>query len=243
MFKKGVTVMKYFENPKSKKGGLNTGFYITVICCLVAVGAAAWFALSRSSSTVPQSDPQSKPDQSYNDPSSSYNDNEPSIQPPPTEQTQNPVIDVPYEEPIPEPEAEPKQALIMPVTGEIIKEFSDTALQFSATYCDLRLHTGLDIAAKNKTAVYASGDGTVKSVEESGALGNFVTIEHRDGIVFKYCGLETINVASGQKVTMGEAIGTVGTVPCECMDSEHLHLEAYIDGKAVSPMDIIGVLD
>lgn len=238
--------MKYFENPKSKKGGFNTGFYITVVCCLVAVGAAAWFALSRVGSNPTQKEPPSSqitPEESYNEPSDSYNDNTSSTQKPSTEQTQNPVEDIPYDETENQPEIEPIQALIMPVNGEIIKNFSDEVLQFSATYGDLRLHTGIDIAAKNKTAVIAAGDGTVKSVEESGAFGKIVVIEHRDGIIFKYCGLDNVTVANAQTVKMGEAIGTVGTVPCECVDEEHLHLEAYKNGSAVSPMEIIGVLE
>lgn len=235
--------MKYFENPKSQKRNKNTTFYITTVCCLIAVGAAAWFALSGNGAKI-QKQPESSnitPDQSYSEPPSSYNDNDPQNTPD-TEQTQQEVEDVPYEEDE-EVTPPPIQALIMPINGEVIKDFSDTALQFSATYADLRLHLGTDIAAKAKTAVKASGDGVVKSVEQSASLGNFVTIEHRDGIVFKYCGLETIDVVSGQNVKMGEPIGTIGTVPCECMDDEHLHLEAYKDGKSVSPMDIIGALE
>lgn len=241
--------MKYYESPKRKKGAPHTALYITIACCLIAVGAVAWFASARrtpetASSSQPQSSQsrqessQSTPQVSYNGVPSAYDIEEP-IRPESTaEPAGNTVSDVPYEEP-----AEPDQALILPADGEIIKDFSDTALQFSATYNDLRLHTGIDIACANGTAVMAAGDGTVTAVDQSASLGNYVTIAHRDGIVLKYCGLESIDVVSGQSVKMGDPIGTAGTVPGECADKEHLHLEAFLKDKPISPLEVIGVLD
>ncbi len=241
--------MKYFENPKEKKDN-KVSSYLVIIGSLVAVGAVAWLALALGGTGdgAPKTQsPTPNPDMSYSEPDSSYNDNTPEISSPPSEETSKETPSEPYTPPVAEeevtPDPEPEQALIMPLSGAIIKDFSNTALQFSATYNDLRLHAAVDIECKKGTAVAACGDGTVKSVEQGTALGNTVTIEHKNGIIFKYCGLDKITVSEGRTVKMGESIGTVGTLPSECADKEHLHLEAYSKGTAVNPMDIIGKLD
>lgn len=231
--------MKYYETPKHKKSGKKTVLYIAVAGCVIAIGAAVWMAAARNSSpgTVPQqSEQQNEPIQdSSADDSSSVPQMTPSEPEPVSEPTEKPVEDALYEE--------PQQAMIMPVDGELIKDFSDTALQFSATYNDLRLHSAIDIGCENGTAVKAAGAGEVKAVEQSAALGGFVTVAHDNGVVFKYCGLDHISVSVGQKLKMGDPIGAVGTVPGECADKEHLHLEAVRDNKPISPLEVIGVLD
>ena len=239
--------MKYLEKPKGKKDG-KAPSYLIIICSLVAVGAVAWLALALGGTGdgVPKTKaPESEPQQSYKEPDTSYNDNTPLPETPPATETEEPIDTEPYAPPVDtaEPVTEPEQALIMPLTGEILKAFSDTALQFSATYNDMRLHAATDIEAAAGTAVLSCGDGTVKSVEQGTNSGNCVTIEHKGGVTFKYCGLDKITVANGDTVKMGDSIGTVGTVPMECSDKSHLHLEAYSDNKPVNPMDIIGKLD
>ncbi len=238
--------MKYLEKPKGKKDGQKR-FYITVISALAVIGIAAG-VMTLMSKPDKKTEPPIESDsqnQSYTETPPSYTDKENEVPEMPATETETPKTDIPYEDitsETPAPAPQPQLALIMPLEGEIIKDFSDTALQFSATYSDLRLHTATDIEAKAKTAVLACGDGTVKSVGESGTLGKTVTIEH-NSVTFKYCGLDKISVSEGQQVKMGDAIGTVGTVPSECADKSHLHLEAVKDGKAVSPMEYIGKLN
>lgn len=128
---------------------------------------------------------------------------------------------------------------VLPVTGEILKDYSDTTLQFSNTYNDMRLHLGIDIAANEGTAVKSAGDGKVLSVEESKDFGVVVTIDHGNKVTAKYCGLQKITVKNGDTVSAGQAIGEIGTVPSECVDEAHLHFEAYRDGKSVSPIKLI----
>ncbi len=128
---------------------------------------------------------------------------------------------------------------VLPVTGEILKDYSDTTLQFSNTYNDMRLHTGIDIAAGEGTAVKSAGDGKVVSVEESKDFGNVVTIDHGNKITAKYCGLKNITVKGGDTVAAGQALGEIGTVPSECVDEAHLHFETYRDSKSVSPIELI----
>ena len=55
--------------------------------------------------------------------------------------------------------------------------------------------------------------------------------------------MSTANYASGDKVRTGDILGVIGTVPCECADGFHLHLESYKDGVCVSPLSLLGLDD
>ena len=72
-------------------------------------------------------------------------------------------------------------------------------------------------------------------------LGKVVTIDHGDKITLNYCGLNSISVKVGQKVSSGDIIGTIGSIPCESSDGIHLHLSALVEGKIVSPLKAMGL--
>lgn len=234
--------MKYSESyaGRGKKSGM--GFYILIACCLLIIGGAAWFALSNYADNGTEPKISSEENNSYKEESSSYNENvtdqprEPQI----SESVAQSVENEPYssEETVKEPESE---NFMMPAQGDILKNFSLEQLQYSATYGDMRLHCATDIACKKGTAVSACGDGTVKSIENSAAYGTVVTIEHSKGITIKYAALENLKVENGSKVKMGDIIGTVSTVPAECNDKDHIHIEAYKNGNSVSLLEALGL--
>lgn len=235
--------MKYYPSSGRKKNG--TGLYIVIAFGLIAVGIIAWFTVSRiSRGTTESPTPSTTPskDQTYDKPYTSYND---TTGPDSTmSDVANSVSDIPYASSEPEvskpQKSEPKQAPIMPIDGEILKDFSNSALQFSQTYGDMRLHTGLDIKAELGATVKSSASGTVTATDESALFGKTVTIDHGDGIIIKYCGLENVLVSTGKKVNMGDPIAVVGSIPSECADNSHIHLEATKNGEVVSPLDVIG---
>lgn len=130
----------------------------------------------------------------------------------------------------------------LPLTGEIIKGYSESELVYSKTYGDMRIHLGLDIKAKNGDSVKASGDGTVLGIAKDPLYGTMVTIDHGNGITGLYCGLnDNIKVKKGQTVTAGENIGAVGEIPCESSDECHFHLAFKQDDKYVSPLSLINL--
>lgn len=235
--------LKYTEPSDNRKSAVNTGLYIIIGLCLLIIGGASWFALSAGNdNSNTQSKRQNSSKSEYSAPSTSYNE---SVIDPPyiSEPMQESVKDQPYSSKT-ETSSEKKTetvAFSMPVQGEIIKHHSDSELQFSATYSDMRLHTGIDIAANNGTSVSACGDGTVKNIELNTTLGNIVTIEHKNRITVKYAGIDNIEVKIGDNVKAGDIIGTVATVPAECADKEHLHLEVYKDAKASDPLKTLGI--
>ena len=229
--------MKYTQYSSNKKG--NSAFYITIAMCLVLIGVAAWFAFTRvdkndvdkiasqnkSSNPITSSEYQSS-NQSYTESVPTPSQEITSSDPAGTEAKK--------EEYTSKKPAVKKKAYCMPVNGEILKDFNLKALQYSATYNDMRIHAAVDIACSEGTIVSAATDGKITDIENTADFGKTVTIDHGDGLVIKYCGLKNITVEKDTAVKMGDSIGAIGTIPCECSDQSHLHLEAYESGKAVS---------
>ena len=125
---------------------------------------------------------------------------------------------------------------IRPIVGETLKDFSDSELQYSMTYSDWRLHKALDITAPAGTTVVACGNGKVTDVYTDALWGTVVEIDHGNNITVKYCGLNGApSVKKGDSVDSSTVIGAVDVIPCESVEPRHLHVEFYLDGKAVSP--------
>lgn len=97
-------------------------------------------------------------------------------------------------------------------------------------------HNGLDIIALQGSPVYASADGTVKSVIRSGkGAGNVVEISHAGGYVTRYAHLSEISVSQGQSVRKGRKIGTVGMSGSAF--APHLHYEVFRDSLVLDPVN------
>lgn len=227
--------MKYTQYSQNKKG--NSAFYITIAMCLVLIGVAAWFAL-----TGVEKKDIDKISSDYSRPitSSEYNSSNPSyIESRPDTSSiissSDPASGKAEKEEYTESKKPVKpKAYALPVNGEILKDFSLKALQYSATYNDMRMHAAVDIACNEGTLVSATADGKIQDIENTADYGKIVTIDHGDGLVIKYCGLKNITVEKDTAVKLGDSIGAVGTIPCECSDQSHLHIEAYENGKSVS---------
>lgn len=147
-----------------------------------------------------------------------------------SETTGNEKKGVPYE----------KKSFILPITGNIIKGFSDVTLQYDKTFGDMRMHNGIDIACEKNAQVSAVTSGTVTDIEDTANYSGVITVDHGDGLTVKYCGMGSIDVKKGQKLTGGTILGTAEIPPCECMDEYHIHIECLKDGNPVSPTSAFG---
>lgn len=235
--------MKYYKNTKFTKAITSTGFVTIIACALIAVGAITWFVLSSDNAVTETPSDNSQSQQEYPNTDNSYN----SVTVIP-EEIKEPVTDVdddvsnvPYSEEEPSDPIEENPTFVLPITGNISKGYSDTALQYSATYGDMRLHTGVDILCETGSNIKSAGSGTVKSVVEDANYGKIITIEHLGGITVKYCGMGSVNVKEGDKVAAGDVIGTSGEIPCECADNPHIHIEVTVDGSCTSPLAALGL--
>ena len=128
-----------------------------------------------------------------------------------------------------------------PVDGQTVAEFAVDCLGYNETTRDWRTHHGIDIAAEEGTAVRAAAEGTVYSVYNDEEFGTTVVITHEGGYTTKYASLsEEVSVTPGDPVTLGQAIGTVGsTALLENALAPHVHFSVTCQGEAVDPMEFI----
>lgn len=98
-------------------------------------------------------------------------------------------------------------------------------------------HNGVDLAAGQGTAIYATKSGTVTGAYYDDAYGNMVTINHGDGFSSLYGHMDYSTVSSGDYVTQGEVIGYVGSTGWST--GPHLHFTIYYNGADVNPMNYV----
>ena len=95
-------------------------------------------------------------------------------------------------------------------------------------------HKGVDLNAPMGTSVFAAMDGRVIAVGNQRAYGNFVTIDHGNGIVTHY-GHHRINLVQvGDVVRRGQKIAEVGRTGNAT--GPHLHFELRVDGSQCNPL-------
>ncbi len=98
-----------------------------------------------------------------------------------------------------------------------------------------RMHTGVDLAAAQGTAVLAARAGRVVLVESVGGYGLSVLIDHGQGLETLYAHLLDAAVAAGQAVEAGGVIGRLGM--SGQATGPHLHFELrQRGGSAEAPL-------
>ncbi len=100
-----------------------------------------------------------------------------------------------------------------------------------------RMHEGIDMAGPIGTPIYATADGVVKRASWVSGYGRLVEIQHAFGITTRYAHLSAINVSAGQRVSLGDRIGDMGSSGHST--GSHLHYEVRVDGKPINPMTYI----
>ncbi|MEG4591256.1 peptidoglycan DD-metalloendopeptidase family protein [Microcoleus sp. F8_C2] len=98
-------------------------------------------------------------------------------------------------------------------------------------------HRGVDIAAPANASVNAAADGVVISAGAAAGFGNWVRIQHQNGLVTVYGHLDPrIPVNVNQRVTQGQRIGTVGAGRVGISTGPHLHFEVRENVSASNPL-------
>ena len=92
---------------------------------------------------------------------------------------------------------------------------------------------GMDIATSMGTPVIATGDGIVTSAAWEAEYGRLVCIDHGHGFTTMFGHLKEMHVKAGDRVRMGQTLGTVGV--SGLATGPHLHYEVRIYGKPVNP--------
>ena len=99
-----------------------------------------------------------------------------------------------------------------------------------------KAHNGTDYRAKTGTPVVAAGNGTVTSSAYNKYNGNYVFIQHGNGIVTKYLHFSKRKVKKGQRVKQGDVIGYVGSTGMS--EASHLHFEFLLNGVHRNPRTV-----
>jgi murein DD-endopeptidase MepM/ murein hydrolase activator NlpD len=111
--------------------------------------------------------------------------------------------------------------LIWPIHGPVAQEFGHNG------------HPGIDIDAPYGTPIHAAGNGVVVSAGWDGGYGNFVLIDHGNGLVTGYGHQSRIAVTRGQTVTQGDVIGYEGSTGYST--GPHVHFEVRINNAPHNP--------
>lgn len=132
------------------------------------------------------------------------------------------------------------KSMNVPLTGEVIKEFTLEKLLYFDAIGEWRVHKGLDIKPKDTLMIESAFKGTVEKVSTSELTGTEIVIDHGDNIKTLYNNLASSKVSVGDVVEKGQIIGNIGKCDSiESADGAHLHFEISIDGKNVNPLDYI----
>jgi murein DD-endopeptidase MepM/ murein hydrolase activator NlpD len=121
-----------------------------------------------------------------------------------------------------------------PAQGEIYRNFGCTTHPLLKT---LRFHTGLDYKGDPGDPVSATEAGTVTIADRLGGYGNYVRIDHGNGLQTTYGHLLNLSVKPGQCVNKGEVIALLGN---SGLSSEpHLHFEVIQAIKFADPCSLL----
>jgi len=100
----------------------------------------------------------------------------------------------------------------------------------------IKAHNGVDYVAPMGTPIMAAGDGKVIESAMKGANGNYVVIQHSNGIVTKYLHLSKRDVKRGEKVKQGDIVGRLGATGR--VTGAHLHYEFMVGGVHRNPRTV-----
>lgn len=130
----------------------------------------------------------------------------------------------------------------LPLGTDIGKDYSRGVPVYNEVMGDWRTHDGVDFNGAYGDGVKAIANGIVKEIKDDPFMGGTVVIDHGDGVVATYSGIEADeNLKRGIIVSENEKIGEVSFIPSES-DSQfpHLHLEIRVDGQLCDPLEIMG---
>lgn len=126
-----------------------------------------------------------------------------------------------------------------PIDDKISAGYTEELIK-NETMGDYRAHAAVDFKGSKGAKVVAINDGLVLSVTKDAMLGTVIEIDHGGNLVAQYCGMDVVNVAEGDYVTMGQNIGTLGTVPFEANEEAHLHFITTMNKETVNPLEVMG---
>jgi len=121
-----------------------------------------------------------------------------------------------------------------PAQGEIYAKFG---YRENPLLHIVRLHSGVDYKGAIGDPVAAAEAGTIAAAGREGGYGNYVRIDHGNGLQTAYGHLNTYKVKPGQCVSKGEVIGSMGNSGVST--GPHLHFEVLQNNRFVDPGSLL----
>ena len=123
-------------------------------------------------------------------------------------------------------------------------------LQYSGVYVsspfyrnsDGSYHGALDLCVSGGSygkSISAAESGTVITASYHWSYGNYVVVDHGNGLSTLYAHCSSLAVGAGQSVSKGQTIAYVGSTGNS--SGPHLHFEVRINGSRVNPSGYIGM--
>lgn len=125
--------------------------------------------------------------------------------------------------------AKNKGKLPWPADGPIVDKFGE---KYHPVYKSVKLpsNNGVDIALAHGTKVCAVFDGVVRQIVVMPGYNKCVLVQHGSHFTF-YCKMGKVSVKAGDKVSMGESLGTVDTINGQTL----LHFQVWQNNKPQNP--------
>ncbi|MBZ0308003.1 MAG: LysM peptidoglycan-binding domain-containing protein [Anaerolineae bacterium] len=120
----------------------------------------------------------------------------------------------------------------LPSTGRVTSQFGTRRSYNGSAYNTF--HGGADFGGLPGSLILAPADGVIVLAEPLNVRGNAVIIDHGIGVYTGYWHQSAIYVQTGQKVTKGDVLGTVGSTGLST--GAHLHWEMWVGGVQVDPL-------
>jgi len=98
-----------------------------------------------------------------------------------------------------------------------------------------RLHRGLDLGGKRGTPIYAVEDGRIDRTKRQSNGSLQIVLQGRSGSKYYYGHMDRVLIKSGQRVSAGEVIGTMGDTGSP--GAVHLHFEFWRSGGESAAVD------
>lgn len=98
-------------------------------------------------------------------------------------------------------------------------------------------HSGIDIPAPTGEVITAAYKGQVAWAYYSGSAGNWVGVDHGNGIFTVYMHMSGFLVQEGDYVNIGDPIGLVGSTGRST--GPHLHFSVRVNGSYVDPLSYV----
>ena len=133
---------------------------------------------------------------------------------------------------------EPPRTLPVPVQGVAMRAVRDT---FGAPRPGDRKHQGIDIFAPRGTPVLSTTRGIVARIGENSLGGTVVWVLGPGGDRHYYAHLNSVaDIKTGQRIVLGDVLGTVGTTGNARGTPPHLHYGVYRRASgAINPFPLL----